>query len=252
MTVKVDILGHGWCAQMSGQWGNVCHWKDNLRNRIQAISGFIDVDLMGRLIRDSAEYFAASAFSDVGHRYDLLLSGFQDGTPKILTVSLEIQQRRSNKVPCLSLVPSDTFSCIGSGSLVANALLTARECNPSMPVEYVTYLAYESKRISEKTGTIGNLTALAIHAPGQEDSADKASLAIMNPLGDAQLKVYVSGVWKVPLVDFPQLNPEWFGDGPEIRAKVAKLLGQPSPQVPIADPLPQPPSQESPEGSGES
>jgi 20S proteasome alpha/beta subunit len=236
--IKLDVLGHGWCVQMAGGWSNVCHWKDHLKRRVQTAKE-ANLEQISRCLKESAEYFSKSAFCESDTTYELLLSGFPVGNPVILSASL---RPSTNGGHSLSTAMSGTFACIGSGNLVASTLLSARECHSSMSIEYVSYLVYEAKRISEKTGAVGNMTVLMLHSQGAEETPDRAQVGCLSKDGEAHLEAAFRGIWKVPFVTFPDFPAEFFTNPTEIQRL----------QSTIADPSRQQPSPESPAKSDES
>lgn len=236
--VKLDILGHGWCVQMAADdWGSVNHWKDNLKRRIQT-QKTANVEQVARSVKESVDYFMKSVFCEPGKTYQLLLSGFSGTKAVIMASSLWPSENRHS----LTVTMNESFACIGSGGAVASALLSARECYGQMPIEYVSYLVYEAKRTSEKTGGVGAITVLALHSPGAEETVDRAMVVVSTEACKAQLEVYYRGLWKVPVVTYPDFPPEFF----------TNRSTQPNPQSPTADSSHPPPSPESPAKSDES
>jgi len=190
---------------MAGDWSNVAHWKDNLKCRVQS-SDSISIDSIGEHIRESAEHFMKSVFCQVGSVYQLLLSGFPNGSPTILSASLYPLKRGHS----LTVTPSESFASIGSWSTIANALLTSREYHPRMTLEYASYLVYEAKRCSERNGTVGRMTTLVVHRLGGNETIDEASVLFFSLEGQAQIESYYSDIWKVPFIEFPDFPPRFF------------------------------------------
>jgi 20S proteasome alpha/beta subunit len=122
-TAKLAVLGHSWCVQMAGDWSNVGQWKDYLKREIQT-SEAANLESVAECIKDSAEYFRRSIFCEPGKSYHLLLSGFPNGKRTILSANLYPLKKGHS----LTVMPSDSFACIGSGYTVASAMLSAREC----------------------------------------------------------------------------------------------------------------------------
>lgn len=204
---KLDVLGHGWCVQMAGDWANVGHWRDYLRRQIQTPND-ASIEQVGEYLRESADSFKKSVFCDPGRQYQLLLSGFPENTPVMLSAFLEPKDNDH----VLSVTISDHFSCIGSGAAVASAFLTARECWSRLSLEYVAYLAYEAKRNSEKTGTVGSTTVLFVQTAGAHDSIDAACFGPLSKHGKEQLESLYRQVWRVPFVTLPAFTAEYFTD----------------------------------------
>jgi hypothetical protein len=206
--IKIDALGHNWCAQMAGDWGNVIHWKDHLKRRIQTPKA-ASVERVGRCIKESADYFMNSVFCEPGRVYELLLSGFSNEEPVIIAARIEPLEAGSH---ALRVTVSYSFACIGSGSVISNALLTARECHAQMPLEYVSYLVYEAKRGSEKSGGVGEVTVLLIHGSGvgAEETVDKASVMMLNEAGHKHFARLYWEIWKPEFATFPKLPKEFW------------------------------------------
>jgi len=186
---------------MAGHWTGVTELNSGLKSRIQALS---TVGSLGDVMNE-ADYalteFAGSSRCRQGEIYELLVSGFIQGEPKLLTVRMENRESRLE-------VPG-SFAVVGSGYFLAQAILQARECHPLMSRDYVMYLAYEAKRLSQKTGFVGEITGLAVQADMQV-SNDRAGIAMLSEIGIANLESLYGGLWKVPLFDLPKFPDEWF------------------------------------------
>ena len=195
---------------------------------------------MQRYLKESADEFSESALCDSGRTYQLLLSGFCDGVP--IMISGGLYPKPTGEGSFFQGILSDSFASIGSGSTMGTALLSARECNPTMTMEYVSYLVYEAKRSSERTGGVGEITQLMLHVAGAEETPDRATIAMFSDAGFGQLELYYRSLWKVPVARFPDFPEDYF-----IAAK--DLKGH---RFPITDQSPPLPSPESPEGSDES
>lgn len=235
-TAKFDVLGHSWCVQMAGDWSNVCQWKDRLKREIQSEAA--NLDRVAECIKNSAEYFAKSIFCEPGKSYQLLLSGFPNGKRTILSANLYPLKKGHS----LTVAPSDSFAGIGSGYAVASAMLSARECHGMMPLEYILYLVYEAKRISEKTGSVGARTVMALHLPGHEETIDRAGVVLISKSGLKRLEGYHRESWKVPFRTFPRLDSDFYFVPEDLQG-----LAHPK-----ADPKSPQPSPESPAKSDES
>ncbi len=202
---KLDLLGYGWCVQMAGDWANICHWKDDLSRRIQA-SAVATVEEVGKCLKESAEYFRQSAFCEAGKQYQWLLSGFPNEVPTLIQAFLEPSGSEHSLIAGINY----DFACIGSGSTVAAALLTARECWRLMSLEYAAYLVYEAKRHSEKTGGVGVGTMLFVHTKGAESQSAAACFAPLTEHGKEQLESIYRGVWRVPFISIPSFPATYF------------------------------------------
>jgi hypothetical protein len=95
------------------------------------------------------------------------IARFENGVSLIYAVSISDGNTR--------IELKDDLGVIGWGYTIASALLTLRECHRKLRLPYTAYLAYEAKRASEKTGFVGQFTALLIQAPGA-DIKDRAYL----------------------------------------------------------------------------
>jgi hypothetical protein len=203
-TVKVDVLGYSWCAQLAGGWSGAMYFRSLLKRIMQARqSAPKQLEDIESVVQEAFEEFLESCFCEDDGAYEVLLSGFLDEGPVLVGVS--VQQKK------LGLTLGDSFLSIGSGSTIASTLLRLRECNPSMKLSYATYLVYESKRAAEHDGSVGRFTALAIQAPGA-GIRDRAYLKVMNEVGKAHLEAAYSGLWKVPFAEIPELTPAFFLD----------------------------------------
>jgi 20S proteasome alpha/beta subunit len=207
MGIKFDVLGHGWCIQMAGGWGNVNHWKDHLKRRIQSPKR-ANIEQIGNCLRESADYFSKSVFCESMQSYQLLISGFSEKeVPTIMSASLNPTDDGKHS---LMISINDSFGCIGSGATVAFSLLTARECHCKMPMEYVSYLVYEAKRHSEKTGSVGKVTLLSLQSPCVGNAIDQANLGFFSNTGMEQLEVFYNTFWKVPFINLPAFPGQYF------------------------------------------
>ena len=202
-TCKLDVLGHGWCVQLAGEWGGVSYFCSLIREGVQDSPGpFASIRDIESQAKRATATFLKSSLCKTDQVYQLLLSGFLDKRPVLFTVSIF---ERNPKVEL-----SDSFAVIGYGYTIASTVLKLREYHSGMPLSYASYLVYEAKRCSEKTGSVGHITALAIQAPGDVDVRDKAYVKIMNELGKANLESLYRGIWKVPFVEIPDLPAEFF------------------------------------------
>jgi hypothetical protein len=129
------------------------------------------------------------------------IARFENGVSLIYAVSISDGNTR--------IELKDDLGVIGWGYTIASALLTLRECHRKLRLPYTAYLAYEAKRASEKTGFVGQFTALLIQAPGA-DIKDRAYLKIMSETGKAHLEAVYSGLWKIPFVTIPELTANFF------------------------------------------
>ena len=201
-TVKVDVLGHGWCIQIAGDWSGAKYLGSILIGKIQnlssAPSSIRDVEIQ---ISSGIDEFLRSAFCETDKNYETLLSGFIHNKPRMVKACVY------QGTPKLDL--SDSFAVIGYGFTIASALLALRECNSSMPLGNVAYLAYEAKKCSEKTGTVGAYTVLAAQSPG-ESPKDKARVKIVSNIGKLALEAIYANFWKVPFCEMPELPESFF------------------------------------------
>jgi len=73
-TVKLDILGNGWCTQLAGEWSGVVHLRDILKARVYGRRTTLGA------IEDhthfAVEKFLKSPFYSADGIYELLISGF--------------------------------------------------------------------------------------------------------------------------------------------------------------------------------
>jgi hypothetical protein len=200
-TCKVDVLGHGWCVQLAGDWSSALGLNSILKERIQALPTLKIADLL-RESQAAVRQFMKSPLYDSSKEVQLLLSGFEDSIPRILEVSIFKGKRRVDL--------KDSFGAIGWGGNVALTLLSLREHQSDMPLAYVAYLVYEAKRGSEKTGLVGPVTIITVQYPNISDIKDRAYVKIMGEAGLAQLEAYYRGLWKIPLITFPKLTDDMF------------------------------------------
>jgi hypothetical protein len=192
-TVKLDILGNGWCTQLAGEWSGVTHLRDILKARVYGRRTTLGA------VEDHAHFavekFLKSPFYSADGIYELLISGFSGADPRILVVSVREGQPR--------IEMRHGFGCIGEASTVTNVLFSLREYAPDMDSCYVSYLVYEAKRASEKVGSVGKYTVMMLQEPGGD--RDGAKLIFISDEGLANLENIYRGLWKRPLfeVDFP-------------------------------------------------
>jgi hypothetical protein len=206
-TVKIDVLGYGWCIQLAGEWSGVKYLGSILISKIQNLSSApTSLKQIENEINSGLDEFIRSAFCEDDKRYETLLSGFIGNKPSIVQASV------NEGHPKLQL--NDSFAAIGYGYTVSSALLTLRECNFSMPLSYVTYLAYEAKKCSEKTGQVGAHTVLALQSLGPSPK-DKAHIKILSEVGKAALDVVHYNFWKVPFCEMPDFPERYFIDPTE-------------------------------------
>jgi hypothetical protein len=152
--------------------------------------------------KKSLAEFSQSALFDPLRNCQLLVSGFDNEFPYIIEVSI-LEGKRKVDV-------KDSFGAIGWGANVAFILLGQREHQADMSLTYASYLVYEAKRCSEKTGAVGAFTAMAVQHPNVSDFKDRAYVEFVNDKGISQLEAYYRSFWKVPFIEFPELKPEFF------------------------------------------
>ncbi len=203
-TVKLDVLGYGWCSQLAGEWSGVFYFNSLLRHNMQdRESAPTKLSEVEDLIQDAIQEFCSSALHDEEQVYDVLISGFLQETPIVMDVRVQ--------KPDPKFTLAEPFYAIGSGGNIASIILRLREYHSSMNLSYATYLVYESKRSAEHDGTVGRFTALAVQAPGSELKG-RAYLKIMNELGKAHLEAVYAGLWSVPFATIPDFTPDFFDD----------------------------------------
>jgi len=171
-TCKLDVLGHGWCVQMAGHWSGVREWARILKQRVQKASGTVDAPTMAENCRRSMAQFVKSPLYWNDQGYQLLVSGFDRDKPVIFKSGVFPQEVETD-------VNSD-FGAIGEGEVIALTLLRQREFHDRVPLSYGAYLAYEAKRASERCGTVGHFTALAVQEPLREDDNERAGISVLN------------------------------------------------------------------------
>lgn len=201
--VKVDVLGHGWCIQVAGAWSGVNYLCSLLKERIQQRNHPFDSPAqVYETAQQALHDFVLSPTYDRREVYNALLSGFFSRTPSIIEASIYKGKQRIDA--------HDPFCAVGFGELIATDILTLREYHARMPLNYATYLIYEAKRASEKTGRVGKFTVLLQQAPDVQDHKNKATLRKVSSVGIANLDSIYRGVWKVPFVDMPDFPDEFF------------------------------------------
>jgi hypothetical protein len=201
--VKCDVLGHGWVVQMAGNWSSVRAFCSILKDRIQHLKNPIFSNVV-RESKGAINQFLKSPLFDPQENNQLLLSGFEDGSARIIEVSI---LRGKPKIDS-----KDSCGVIGSGANIAFTLLSLREHHINMPLSYVAYLVYEAKRCSEKTGYVGQFTTLMVQKPNVNDIKDKAYLRIMNSFGREHLETVYAGLRSIPFAKIPDLDPDFFID----------------------------------------
>lgn len=201
LACKLDVLGHGWCVQLAGDWSSAIGLNSILKERIQALPSVRMADLFTES-ESTVKRFMKSPLYDSKKEVQLLVSGFDNDMPHILEISI-IQGTKKVEL-------KHSFGVVGWGATIAATLLTLREHNEFMPLSYVAYLVYEAKRGSEKTGFVGRFTTLVVQSPNISDFKDKAYVQIMGEAGLAQLEAYYRGLWKIPFATLPDLTPEMF------------------------------------------
>lgn len=207
-TCKVHVAGWGWCIQLAGGWSGALHLASLVSSGIQSLkSAPSDVSKIARKVDESSKRFMRSPFFDPSENYQVLVSGFVLDVPHLLRLSIY-----SGRPELSSLEP---FAAIGSGHEIANAILSLREYEGSLDLEYAAYLAYEAKRCSEKTGFVGKVTTLLVQSPANQESRNRASVNIMGETGRKNLEELYQHFWRVPfdkLVSVPELPLEFFID----------------------------------------
>jgi 20S proteasome alpha/beta subunit len=201
--IKLDVLGFNWCAQMAGDWSGVQGLCAILQRRVQEISGGISASSLAQEAQKAVAEFLKSPLYQSDGEYQLLISGFDSGNPAVLEVSIYPPPQN------ITLKFNSNFGAVGFGYAIATTLLTLRECNSTVPLSYGVYLAYEAKRASEKTGKVGKSTTLLIQAE-MPSPKDKAQVIIMNDKGKTHLESLYSTLWKIPVVDVPELSADFF------------------------------------------
>jgi hypothetical protein len=127
---------------------------------------------MAELAQQSIQDLIRSPFYNKAEPVQVLLSGFDRQEVTIIEVSLYPTEKLSIERK------QEGYGAIGSGTPIALVLLSLRECNPSIPMQYGAYLAYEAKRGSEKTGSVGRISALVVQAPPGYNDRDRAWIKI--------------------------------------------------------------------------
>jgi 20S proteasome alpha/beta subunit len=205
---KIQLAGWGWCSQLAGGWSGANQLSSLITSRIKSLpSEPTRLDQVAEEVQKSAKRFLRSPFFDSDETYQILLSGFIQGEPQLLCLSIY-----GGKMDVSS---RDTFGAIGSGHEIANSILSLREYERSSPLQYSVYMVYEAKRCSEKSGFVGKFTALLAQAPGSPEVNDRASVNIMGELGMENLEALYQHFWKVPfdrLISLPSLPSEFFID----------------------------------------
>lgn len=203
-TCKLDVLGHGWCVQMAGHWSGIQEWTRILKGRIQKAPGPIASHKMAEYCQWSIGQFAKSSLYQNDQDYQLLISGFDSGNPVILKAGIYLQGTK--------VETAYELSAIGEGEIIGSAMLRQRQCHAGMPLSYVAYLAYEAKRASEKCGSVGHVTALAVQAPLDADDKERAGIAILNDKAAFLMESVYKHFWSVPCARVQELTPDFFID----------------------------------------
>jgi hypothetical protein len=196
---------------MAGNWSSVRAFCSILKERIQRVKNPIFSDV-ARESKGAINQFLKSPLFDPQENNQLLLSGFEDGSARILEVSIFQGKPK--------IESKDSCGVIGSGANIAFTLLSLREHHSNMTLPYVAYLVYEAKKASEKSGYVGQFTTLAVQIPNVNDLKDRAYLKLMNNFGKAHLETVYAGLWGIPFATIPDLTPDFFID----------LKGQQSPK----------------------
>jgi hypothetical protein len=199
--VKLDVLGYGWIAQMAGDWSSVRELCSILKKKIQALNK-PKLGQIAEACQLSMDEVLLSPLFDVEKGSLLLVTGFENGLPKILEASLYEGKPK--------LIFKDSFGAIGWGGTIASVLLSLREHNIGIPLPYAAYLAYEAKRASEKTGAVGAITTLMIQAPPAWNDEQRVWVKIFSEQGKANLESLYRTLWKVPLMEFPDFTDDCF------------------------------------------
>lgn len=203
-TVKVDVLGYGWCAQMAGEWSGVKELCAILKRRVQKFPSSLRASDMTNAAQRSIAEFLKSPLYERGQPFQLLVSGFDERTPVIFDVSVYPEN--------FTIKSKNGFGSVGSGSAIASTLLQLRECHSNLPLSYATYLAYEAKRASEKCGDVGRITVLSVQAPPTHDDKERAWIKVMSEQGKSNLESLYRTLWKIPVVETPELTDDCFID----------------------------------------
>jgi len=120
-------------------------------------------DAMAAAKAAAEEYHASPFFSgQEGEREEVLVAGFIGGDPIILHLA-------SN-----GFVETQPYCAIGEGSNIVTVMMNQRNCSPTNAVEQVAYIVYEAKRCSERVGSVGKDTTLAIQYPTDSRASPKS------------------------------------------------------------------------------
>ena len=125
LACKLDVLGHGWCVQLAGDWSSAIGLNSILKERIRELASVKIADLFTES-ESAVRQFIKSPLYDSKKEVQLLLSGFDNDIPQILEVSII---RGIKKVEL-----KHSFGVVGWGTTIAATLLTLREHNESMPL----------------------------------------------------------------------------------------------------------------------
>jgi len=167
---KINLAGWGWCSQLAGDWSGVNYLSSliasNLRELPTAPSA---LEQIVNKADKGCRKFIKSPLFDRDETYQILLSGFISKVPNLLAISIDEGKSR--------IAFREPFATIGSGQEIANSMMSLREYEKSLSLQYASYLVYEAKRCSEKMGFVGKATAVAVQAPGEPEVKDRTALA---------------------------------------------------------------------------
>lgn len=203
---KVRLVGTGWLAMISGRWQPAQELVKSISNRLQA--GATSLSDAVVVAQEAAKDFRASAFFSKQATEDALVTGFVGGDPIILHINGQM------------LVEPLPFAAIGEGYNIANVMMNQRNYSQNDPVEQVAYIVYEAKRCSEKVGSVGKDTTLAIQHPTDSSAPpNSVNMDMFSHMGLVHLSNMRERYWLKSLHKTPKkfpgkcfVNPK---DGPD-------------------------------------
>jgi hypothetical protein len=184
--IKFDSLGHNWFTLLSGDWFPAKELVRFLSARLKAATCPAARDDIFSLVKVATADFKSSPFCEENCRIDLIVGGFINGEPMLISTGYE------TNAPYTRL--AGDLAVVGSGAQIAIAVLRMRKCNSSTSVRRAIYLAYEAKKYSENSPGVGPKTYVAVLYPNGsarsfgrpyykhlENSREKFGLQPINP-----------------------------------------------------------------------
>lgn len=233
--LKIGKLACGFLSMLSGDFMAATDIHERIKAEMLSKGPPPDKTKLYNLLMRVGKSYLKSPLN-VKLTADLIVAGFIGQTAVIATLGVS-----DTDTPTVSFSPA--YRAVGSGSSIAETLLSIRDYTTQDSVERAIYVLYEAKKYSERAAGVGPDTKLIVIAPVPA-SALPEQVKLFSLTGDtiAELEEMrlINGIQKISALPIGLLP---------FRLSPATL---PDPPRPTDEPSPQPPSPESSEESGES